>query len=122
MLKIPIISVIIPTYQRADLVAGAIESVLAQTYQDYEIIVVNDGSTDNTKEVLATFGNSITAIHQENRGLSAARNAGITISSGKYIAFLDDDDLWLPEKLAKQIPDPRSQAQSWFGLYKYVFI
>ena len=107
----PTVSVIIPTYQRANLVNQAIESVLAQTYRDYEIIVVNDGSTDDTKAVLAQFGNKITAIHQENRGLSAARNTGILASQGKYIAFLDDDDLWLPEKLAKQIPVLEAKPQ-----------
>lgn len=100
----PTVSVIIPTYQRANLVVEAIASVLAQTYQDYEIIVVNDGSTDNTQAVLAQFNDRIIAIHQSNQGLSAARNTGIKASSGKYIAFLDDDDRWLPEKLAKQVP------------------
>ncbi len=99
----PNVSVIITTYQRSHLVAQAIESVLAQTYTDYEIIVVNDGSTDTIKEVLASFGEKITAIHQENKGVSAARNTGIDAAKGRYIAFLDDDDLWLPNKLEKQI-------------------
>ena len=99
----PNVSVIIPTYKRAHLVSQAIESALAQTYTDYEIIVVNDGSPDNTKEVLLDFGDKITAIHQENKGVAAARNAGITVATGRYIAFLDDDDMWLPNKLEKQI-------------------
>ncbi|MEH2068022.1 MAG: glycosyltransferase [Nostoc sp.] len=99
----PNVSVIIPTYQRADLISETIESVLAQTYTDYEIIVVNDGSTDNTKEVLAEFGDWITVIHQENQGPSVARNTGIMASQGRYIAFIDDDDLWLPYKLEKQV-------------------
>ena len=101
---IPKVSVIIPTYQHAHFVGQAVESVLAQTYKDYEIIVVDDGSTDNTCEVLAEFGDRITVIYQENRGLSAARNTGIRASKGQYVAFLDADDIWLPEKLEKQIP------------------
>ncbi|MBW4636136.1 MAG: glycosyltransferase [Iphinoe sp. HA4291-MV1] len=110
----PTVSVIIPTYQRAHLLSEAINSVLAQTYKDYEIIVINDGSSDNTTEVLAQFGdcpkgsglkpNRITAIHQSHRGVSAARNAGIKASNGQYIAFLDDDDLWETQKLELQIP------------------
>ncbi|MBD2513109.1 glycosyltransferase [Nostoc muscorum FACHB-395] len=101
----PTVSVIIPTYQRGHLVSQAINSVLAQTYKDYEIIVINDGSQDNTPQVLAEFSDRrITAIHQANQGLSAARNAGIRSARGKYIAFLDDDDLWEPQKLEKQIP------------------
>ncbi|MDZ8221840.1 glycosyltransferase family 2 protein [Nostoc sp. ChiVER01] len=99
----PNVSIIIPTYQRADLVSETIESVLAQTYTDYEIIVVNDGSTDNTREVLAQFKDKITVIHQENKGLPAARNTGIIASRGRYIAFVDDDDLWIPYKLEKQV-------------------
>jgi glycosyltransferase involved in cell wall biosynthesis len=100
----PTVSVIIPTYQRAHWVTEAIESVFAQTYDDYEIIVINDGSTDNTREVLAQYGDKILVIQQDNQGLSAARNAGIRVAMGKYIALLDDDDLWLPHKLEKQIP------------------
>ena len=101
----PNISVIIATYQRADMVSQAIDSVLAQTYTDYEIIVINHGSTDNTKQVLASFGDQITVIHQDfNTGSAAdAQNVGIMAARGRYIAFLDDDDLWLPNKLEKQI-------------------
>ncbi|MEH2349205.1 MAG: glycosyltransferase [Nostoc sp.] len=101
----PTVSVIIPTYQRGDIVSQAINSVLAQTYRDYEIIVINDGSQDNTPQVLAEFSENhhITVIHQANQGVSAARNAGICSARGKYIAFLDDDDLWEPQKLEKQI-------------------
>ena len=100
----PKVSVIIPTYQHAHFVAEAIESVLAQTYPDYEIIVVDDGSTDDTVEVLSRFGERITVIHQPNRGVSAARNTGIRASKGEHIAFLDADDVWMPDKLEKQIP------------------
>jgi glycosyltransferase involved in cell wall biosynthesis len=101
----PNVSVIIPTYQRGHIVGQAINSVLAQTYSDYEIIVINDGSQDNTSQVLAQFSeHNIITIHQANQGLSAARNAGIRSARGKYIAFLDDDDLWEPQKLEKQIP------------------
>ncbi len=100
----PKVSVIIPTYQYAQFVGQAIESVLAQTYKDFEVIVVDDGSTDNTSEVLAGFRNQISVIHhQENRGLSAARNTGIRASKGQYVAFLDADDAWLPDKLRLQV-------------------
>lgn len=100
----PKVSVIIPTYQHAHFVGQAIQSVLAQTYKDYEIIVVDDGSSDNTSEVLAEFGDQVTVIYQENRGLSAARNTGIRASKGEYVAFLDADDVWMPAKLEKQVP------------------
>lgn len=100
----PIVSVIIPTFNRAASVKEAIESVLGQTFQDFEVIVVDDGSTDNTKELLSVeYGDKIVYIFQSNKGVSAARNTGIRAATGKYIAFLDSDDLWLPDKLAKQI-------------------
>ena len=99
----PIVSVIIPTYNRAGLIQEALESVLRQTFKDYEIIVVDDGSTDNTPEVLKPYRHRIRYVHQENQGISAARNWGILLSRGAYIAFLDSDDLWYPEKLEKQI-------------------
>jgi len=97
------VSVIIPTYNRAEYVTQAIDSVLAQTYADYEIIVVDDGSTDNTKDVLLPYMDRIRYIYQENAGASAARNTGIKAAKGDWIAFLDSDDEWLPEKLAVQM-------------------
>jgi len=100
----PTVSVIIPTYQRPHWVKEAIESVLAQNYKDYEIIVVNDGSTDNTAEVLNQFQDTIKIItHKRNKGQAAARNTAIASSQGRYIAFIDDDDIWLPSKLEKTI-------------------
>ncbi|MEI6614258.1 MAG: glycosyltransferase family A protein, partial [Chrysiogenales bacterium] len=83
------VSVIIPTYNRAHFIAESIESILSQTYKDYEIIIVDDGSTDNTREVLKPFLNKIHYIFQENKGGAEARNTGIKKANGKYIAFLD---------------------------------
>ena len=99
----PKVSVVIPTYNRADFICDAIESVLAQTYKDYEVIVVDDGSTDNTREVLKKYGDRIKYIYQENKRQGAARNTGIKNSTGEYIAFLDSDDTWLPHKLEKDV-------------------
>jgi glycosyltransferase involved in cell wall biosynthesis len=105
MIKNPKVSVIIPTYNRAHLIDKAIKSVLNQTYQDYEIIVVDNASTDNTKEVVKGFNNfKIRYIYYcDNRGSSVARNIGIRASHGEYIALLDSDDEWLPEKLDRQV-------------------
>lgn len=101
----PMISVIIPTYNRAHLVGRAIQSVLDQTYRDFEIIVVDDASIDNTEEVVAGFNDGrIRYIRRrENRGGSAARNTGIKEAKAKFIAFLDSDDEWLSDKLRKQM-------------------
>ena len=99
----PKVSVIIPTFNRARYIREAIDSVLSQAYQSYEIVVIDDGSTDSTREVLAPYGNKIKYFYQENKGLSNARNHGIRESCGEYIALLDSDDLWLPEKLEKQV-------------------
>ena len=98
------VSVIIPTYNRAHCIDRAIRSVLAQTHTDWELIIVDDGSTDHTREVLAGFGEKIRVILQSNAGPSAARNAGARAARGKFLAFLDSDDEWLPEKLALQLP------------------
>jgi len=99
----PTTSIIIPTYNRANLVKEAVESVLAQSFTDFELIVIDDGSTDNTRESLAPYLDSLRYIYQENRGVSAARNLGISVARGRYIAFLDSDDLWLKDKLLMQV-------------------
>jgi glycosyltransferase involved in cell wall biosynthesis len=98
----PSVSVIIPTFNRWPLVGAAIESVLAQTYSDFELIVVDDGSTDGTGAELARFGSRLRLLTQPNRGVSAARNLAVRHARGSYLAFLDSDDLWLPSKLAIQ--------------------
>jgi glycosyltransferase involved in cell wall biosynthesis len=99
----PKVSVIIPTYNRPGMLCEAIESVLSQTYKDYEIVVVDDGSTDNTKEVVKKYGDKLRYFYQNNQGPSAARNQGVDRSSGAYLAFLDDDDLWLPNFLETHV-------------------
>ena len=101
----PTVSVIIPTYNRAHLITRAIRSVLDQTYRDFELIVVDDGSTDNTVEIVNGFNDPrIKYIrHDKNRGAAAARNTGIKAARGSYIAFQDSDDEWLPDKLEKQL-------------------
>ena len=98
------VTVVIPTYNRAHLVKDAVESVLNQTYQNFELIVIDDGSTDNTKEVLAIYKDKLSYIYQENQGRSSARNHGIKLASCEYIAFLDSDDVWFPDKLERQVP------------------
>lgn len=104
---LPEVSVIIPTYNRADLLIRAIQSVLNQTFKNFELIIVDDGSSDNTKERVQELQKEdeiIKYLWQENSGTPAgALNAGIKIAKGKYVAFLDDDDEWLPQKLEKQL-------------------
>jgi glycosyltransferase involved in cell wall biosynthesis len=98
------VSVIIPTFNRADKVCRAVSSVIDQTYRDIEIIVIDDASTDNTIQRLNDFGSRIKVIrHDKNMGVSASRNSGIKIAKGEYIALLDSDDYWLPEKFEVQI-------------------
>jgi glycosyltransferase involved in cell wall biosynthesis len=97
------ISVIIPNYNYAAYISEAIRSVLSQTYSNIEIIVVNNGSEDNSLEILSRFENEIILINQSNKGQSGARNSGIEKSTGDLIAFLDADDIWEPTKLEKQI-------------------
>lgn len=98
-----LISILIPTYNRASYVVKAIDSVIAQTYKYFEIIVVDDGSTDSTSEQLIRYAEQIRYIYQPNRGKSAALNTGFREAKGDWIAFLDSDDRWLPEKLEWQI-------------------
>jgi glycosyltransferase involved in cell wall biosynthesis len=98
-----LVSIIIPCYNQGQFLAEAIQSLLGQDYQQKEIIVVNDGSTDNTKEVASNFLHAIKYIEQENKGLSSARNAAILTANGDYIAFLDSDDVLLPGSIARRV-------------------
>lgn len=102
--EVPAVSVVIPTYNAATFVREAIQSALDQTYQDLEIIVIDDGSSDKTESVVGSFGEAVRYVKQENQGAGAARNRGIAMARGRYVAFLDADDLWLPQKLAEQVP------------------
>lgn len=96
----PYFSIAIPAYNRADIIGRAIESCLAQTFPDFEIIVCDDGSSDNTEDVVRAFADPrITYVRQENAGGGAARNRAVELASGRYIAFLDSDDAFMPEKL-----------------------
>lgn len=97
------ISIIIPTFNRSPLLKRALDSVYEQTFLEYEIIVIDDGSTDNTAELIQTQYPSVNYIYQANKGVSCARNKGLEVAKGDWLAFLDSDDEWLPKKLEKQI-------------------
>ena len=109
----PRVSAIIPTYNRKAYVLEAVDSVLEQTYGDYELIVVDDGSEDGTGEALKEYSEKLRYAHQDNNGVSSARNSGLELAEGEFIAFLDSDDLWLPEKLDIQVAwmDKHPEAQ-----------
>ncbi len=100
-----LVSIIIPTFNTGKYIKEAVDSAINQTYKNKEVIVVDDGSTDNTKEILDIYiqDNKIKYIYQENRGLAAARNTGIRNSKGNFLSFLDADDLYCPEKIKKQV-------------------
>lgn len=102
-MKPPLISCIIPAYNEEQLLGEAIDSVLVQTYRPIEVIVVDDGSTDGTAKIVKSYRDKINYLWQANSGPGAARNLGISTAKGAYLAFLDADDLWHPEKLAAQI-------------------
>jgi len=116
----PVVSVIIPTYNRVNTIQRAINSVLKQTYKNFELIIVDDGSTDNTENVILRENDDriVFLKHDTNKGGSAARNTGISHAKGKYIAFLDSDDEWCPEKLKKQVEAlDKLQTDDWGGIY-----
>ena len=113
------VSVIIPTYNRAEFLRSSIESALKQTFTDLEIIVSDDKSTDHTREVVRSFKDRRIKyiLNQGNKGVSAARNLGILASEGEYIAFLDDDDEWLPDKLQRQVEVLDKSKPNICGVY-----
>lgn len=119
----PYISVVIPSYNRSALAAQAIESVLAQSYGDFEIVFVDDGSNDDTRQVVGAYNDSrIQYIFQENAGLGAARNTGIARAQGQVVAFLDSDDLFLPRCLESQVRTFERETNAGFAAGGYVFI
>jgi glycosyltransferase involved in cell wall biosynthesis len=120
--EMPLVSVIIPSYNHAHFVGEAIKSVLEQDYQHYEIILVDDGSTDNTREVVAQFGFKVRYIYQPNQGLSAARNTAIKNARGEIIALLDADDVWLPEFLEKTVTLISNYPQAAMVYSGYIYI
>lgn len=101
----PLVSAVMATYNNADFIVEAIESVLTQDYRNLELIIVDDGSTDGTPDILAAYAEDprVTMIRQENQGQTVAKNAGLARSRGKYVAFCDSDDYWLPGKIGKQV-------------------
>jgi len=99
----PLVSIIIPTYNRANFLLKTIQSIFKQTFKDFELIVINDGSDDNTREIIDSLNYKIHYYFQKNRGVSAARNVGIKSSDCKWFAFLDSDDLWRKKKLQIQM-------------------
>jgi glycosyltransferase involved in cell wall biosynthesis len=101
----PVVSVVIPTYNRARMVGNAIQSVMAQTFGNWELLVIDDGSADDTRVVVSAFRDTRLSFHRldRNRGQSAARNTGINLARGTYVSFLDSDDEWFPEKLAREV-------------------
>lgn len=114
MIAVKSVSVIIPTYNYARFLGEAVDSALAQTHPPLEVIVVDDGSTDATSDVLASYGDRIRVLRQGNQGVATARNTGIAAARGEYLAFLDADDIWKPRKLELQMA--RFEADPSFGL------
>lgn len=109
----PTVSVVIAAYNAEAFIQEALDSVLAQTYRDYEVIVVDDGSTDATAERVRRYGEAVRLVQQANAGSAAARNRGIQEARGTYVAFLDADDLWLPEKLERQVGLHEAGGPRW---------
>ena len=106
----PAVSVVIPVYNGENYLRLALESVLSQTFQDFEIIVIDDGSKDSTPDIAQSFGDRVRYVKQENAGVAAAVNHGISLARGRYFAWLSHDDLWAPEKLSEQLQAMKSVA------------
>jgi glycosyltransferase involved in cell wall biosynthesis len=115
----PVVSVVIPAFNRAGTIGAAVDSVLAQTFQDLELILVDDASTDDTADVLAGLGDSRIRVirHESNKGAGAARNTGIEAARGEWVAFQDSDDLWMPTKLERQMARLSSPGASYIAAY-----
>ncbi|WP_277555864.1 glycosyltransferase family 2 protein [Halobaculum limi] len=115
----PEVSVVIPAYERGDMVGRAIDSALAQTVDDIEVVVVDDGSEDDTEAVVTAYDDERVRYlaHETNRGVSAARNTGLATATGEYVAFLDSDDEWLPNKLERQLSTLAERGEGWVGVY-----
>jgi glycosyltransferase involved in cell wall biosynthesis len=113
--KAPLVSVILPVFDRAASVGRAIESVLSQTWDDLELLIVDDGSTDGTEALLERYRGSVTVIRQSNQGAYAARNLALRHARGSLIAFIDSDDAWLPRKLERQVPLMRPEIGLVYG-------
>jgi glycosyltransferase involved in cell wall biosynthesis len=111
-IEAPLVSVIVPVYDGADFLSHALDSIFAQSYDNFEVIVVDDGSTDTTSYVAQQYEDRIEYVYQSNQGPAAARNAGILRARGSILAFLDSDDLWMPEKLHLQVTFLSSHPQS----------
>jgi len=97
------VNIIVPIYNGAEFIGETLESIFAQTYKEYRIIVIDDGSTDNTREAVTKFGQSVNYHYQPSAGAGAARNRGIELANDEFVAFLDADDCWTPKKLERQI-------------------
>jgi glycosyltransferase involved in cell wall biosynthesis len=120
--SLPRVSIIIPTYNRSKLLQLTVESVLNQTYPALEVIVVDDGSKDDTEKVMQKYAGRVTYIKQANRGVSAARNTGFRVSSGQYINFLDDDDLFMPTKIERQVQMLEARPEAGLVHCRYYYV
>lgn len=122
MNSLPLVSAVIPVYNGSNYLKEAIDSVLAQSYSNIEIIVIDDGSTDNTWEIIQSYGDKIHGIHKENGGVSSALNIGIKNMSGEWFAWLSHDDLWLPDNIEKQVSHIMQNPGKgiYYGGYSYI--
>jgi len=123
-MRTPEVSIIIPTFNYGKYICEALDSILSQTFENFEIIIVDDGSTDNTRDICLSYGPRIKYIYQDNAGVSAARNKGMSVALGKYISFLDADDIMMPYKLEvqKELMDEADPSTGFisteFSMYK----